>query len=335
MLFLKKEGNFKVVIEIDTEGIDREEIYFMKILVLGAGAVGGYFGGRLLEKGEDVTFLVREKRQEQLKKNGLQIKSVHGDVTLRPKTILADDQDHPFDVVILATKAYHLEDGLKAIEPFVRDYTIIIPLLNGMEHMEDIKGYYSPSQLFGGLCFIETTLDSEGTIIQTSPTHDVVFGEWNGEKTERALKIAEAFSHTKANFRLSDHIQQEMWHKYLFITTLSGITSLMRSSIGPIRDTMEGRTYIQQLFEESRATMEAHGAPIAEGIVEKQMNLIEKQAATLKSSMLRDIEKNAHIEADHLQGYLLLLAERYDVETPLLRLIYQHLKVYEKNLTSF
>lgn len=304
----------------------------MKILILGAGAVGGYFGGRLLEKGEDVTFLVRERRREQLRKNGLCIKSPHGDVVLQPKTITADSPDDPFDIVILATKAYHLEDGLKAIEPFVRDYTVIIPLLNGIEHMDDIKAYFSPDQIFGGLCFVESTLDDEGRIIQTSAAHEVVFGEWDGKKTERAEKIANAFSGTKTNFRLSQSIQQEMWHKYLFITTLSGITSLMRSPIGPIRDTLEGRTYIQQLFEEVRSTMEAHGAPIAEGIIEKQMGIIEQQAPTLKSSMLRDIERSSEVEADHLQGYLLLLAERYGVETPLLRLIYQHLKVYEKNL---
>ncbi|MBU9720796.1 MULTISPECIES: ketopantoate reductase family protein [Bacillaceae] len=306
----------------------------MKILILGAGAVGAYFGGRLLEKGEDVTFLVREKRQEQLKKNGLLIKSKHGDVHVQPKTILADAEDEPYDVVILATKAYHLDNALKSIEPFVREYTSIIPLLNGIEHMEELRAFFSPEQVLGGMCFVESTLDSDGAVIQTSDMHEAVFGEWNRAETERVLAIEEVFSGTKTTFRRSDNIQQEMWHKYLFITTVSGITSLMRSPIGPIRDTMEGRTYIQQLFEEIRLTMEAHRAPIAEGIIEKQMVTIEKQAPSMKSSMLRDIEKGAPIEGDHLQGYLLLLAERYGVETPLLRLVYQHLKVYEKNLVE-
>ncbi|MFA9557505.1 2-dehydropantoate 2-reductase [Evansella sp. AB-rgal1] len=304
----------------------------MKILILGAGAVGGYFGSRLIEKGEDVTFLVREKRKQQLKKDGLVVRSIHGDVNLFPKTIVATDPDEPYDVVLLTSKAYHLEESIKAIEPFVRDYTVIIPLLNGIEHMDELKAYFSPNQVYGGLCFIETTLNNHGTIVQTSKIHEVVFGEWNGKKTERAKEIEEVFSGTKATFRLSDNIQQEMWHKYLFITTLSGITSLMRSPIGPIRDTLEGRTYIQQLFEEIRWTMETSGAPIADGIVEKQMSIIDKQDDSMKSSMLRDIEKGSNIEADHLQGFLLLLAERSGVETPLLRLIFQHLKVYEKNI---
>ncbi|MDG5786334.1 ketopantoate reductase family protein [Evansella sp. AB-P1] len=303
----------------------------MKILILGAGAVGGYFGGRLIEKGEDVTFLVREKRKQQLRETGLVIKSVHGDVTLKPKTILESDLDEPFDIVIIATKAYHLEQGLKSVEPFIRDYTLILPLLNGIEHMDELKAYFSPEQVIGGLCSIESTLDETGAIIQTSGFNELVFGEWSGERTDRILKVTDAFSGTKASFRLSENIQQEMWHKYLFITTFSGITSLMRSPIGPIRDTFEGRTYTQQLFEEIRLTMEAFGAPIVEGIIEKQMGKIESLSPQMKSSMLRDIEKNAAIEGDHLQGFLLLLAERCGIETPLLRLVYQHLKVYEKN----
>lgn len=304
----------------------------MRILVVGAGAVGGYFGGRLIEKGEDVTFLVREKKQLQLKKKGLVIHSVKGDFHCRPKTIVATDNPTPFDVVLISTKAYQLKEALAAVEPFVSDYTVIIPLLNGVEHMEEMRAYFSPDQIFGGLCFIESTLNESGEIVQTSQVDDLVYGEWNGEKTERARQIEDVFSGTKSTFTLSENIQQDMWHKYLFITTLSGITSLMRAPIGPIRDTFEGRTYIQQLFEEIRIAMNAHSAPIADGIVEKQMEIINNQGPAMKSSMLRDIEKGSFVEADHLQGYLLLIAERYGIETPLLRLIYQHLKVYEKQL---
>ncbi|MCR6110177.1 ketopantoate reductase family protein [Bacillus sp. A301a_S52] len=304
----------------------------MKILVLGAGATGGYFGGRLLEKGEDVTFLVRKKRHNQLKEEGLVIKSIHGNVSLKPRTLLPESNDEPFDVVIIATKSYHLHEALQTVAPFVREYTTIIPLLNGIEHVDELTAYYSKNQVMGGLCFIESTLDKKGHIIQTSSVHELTYGEWSGRKSPRTEELAEIFSGTKASFRISDQIEQDMWHKYLFITVLSGITSLMRSAIGPIRDTLEGRTYIQQLFEEVRHTMTEKGAPLANGIVEKQMRLIDNADFSMKSSMLRDIEKKQPIEADHLQGYLLLLAERLGIETPLLRLIYQHLKVYEKNL---
>jgi len=304
----------------------------MKILVLGAGATGGYFGGRLLEKGEDVTFLVREKREKQLKKDGLVIKSIHGDVSLKPTTILSGkSEDLPFDIVFVATKAYHLQEAMEAVDSFVRDYTLVIPLLNGIEHFEELYKYFSKDQIIGGLCFIESTLDEQGHIIQTSEKHELAFGEMSGGQSERIQQLNKLFEGTKATFRLSDNIQQDLWHKYLFITTLSGITSLMRSPIGPIRDTLEGRTYIQQLFEEVRLTMLEVRGPIADGIVEQQMSMVDQLDGKMKSSMLRDIEKKQPIEADHIQGYLLLLAERADVETPLLRLIYQHLKVYEKN----
>jgi 2-dehydropantoate 2-reductase len=306
----------------------------MKILVLGAGATGGYFGGRLLEKGEDVTFLVREKREIQLKKDGLVIKSIHGDVTLQPNTIRSEkSEDAPFDIVFVATKAYHLKEAMEAVDPFVRDYTLVIPLLNGIEHIEELYTYFSEDKIIGGLCFIESTLDEQGHIIQTSEKQELVFGEMSGGQSERIQKLNKLFEGTKASFRLSDNIQQDLWHKYLFITTLSGITSLMRSSIGPIRDTLQGRTYIQQLFEEVRLTMLEARGPIADGIVEQQMSIVNQLDSKMKSSMLRDIEKNQPIEADHIQGYLLLLAERGGIETPLLRLIYQHLKVYEKNIS--
>lgn len=303
----------------------------MKTLVLGAGAVGGYFGGRLLEKGEDVTFLVRDRRDAQLKEDGLILHSSHGDAILQPKTIHAGSEKIPFDIVLIATKAFHLNEALEAVKPFVEKDTTILPLLNGIKHMEVISSFFSEKQVIGGLCFIESTLDEAGHIVQTSDTHELVFGEWNGEKSARIKILEEAFSGTKATIRKSNQIQQDMWHKYLFITALSGITSLMRSPIGAIRNTLEGSTYIQQLFEEIRIVMSESGAPIAEGILIKQLGLIEKQDPSMKSSMLRDIEKQGKIEADHIQGYLLSLAEQQEVETPLLRLIYRHLKIYEQN----
>lgn len=304
----------------------------MRVLVVGAGATGGYFGGRLLEKGVDVTFLVRGRREQQLKKDGLVIESPHGSTVLTPKTIRAGEGDEPFDTVIISAKAYHLHVALKDAEPFVRDYTTIIPILNGMEHLEEMHSFFSRDQIIGGLCFIESTLNEAGHIIQSSDKHEMAFGEWNGRRTDRIKELEEEFSGTAASFRVSENVEKDMWHKYLFITTLSGITSLMRSSVGPVRDTLEGRTYIQQLFEEVRLTMVENGAPIDHDIVEKQLGVLDKMSDSTKSSMLRDIEKGGQIESDHLQGYILLLAERAGIETPLLKLIYQHLKVYEKNL---
>ena len=301
----------------------------MRILIVGAGAVGGYFGGRLIEKGEDVTFLVRERREHQLREHGLRIESVHGDFHSEPKTIKTGEKADPFDVVILSTKAYHLKGAIESLSPYVGEDTMILPLLNGMSHVDDLIEAFGEEKLIGGLCFVESTLDGTGKVLQTSPIHDLVFGERNGERTERITKLEQAFSGTKANFRLSDTITQEMWHKYLFITTLSGVTSLYRAPIGPIRETDEGADKIKAVLSEAATVMRKLDAPLSENIEEALFDKIKGMGYSMKSSLQRDMEKNLSVEADHLYGYLLRAAESHDVKVPDLRLIYGNLKIYE------
>ncbi|PLR95387.1 ketopantoate reductase family protein [Bacillus sp. T33-2] len=306
----------------------------MRTLVVGAGAVGGYFGGRLLEKEEDVTFLVRERRKQQLEITGLTIESVHGNLVCQPKTILAGQEAGPFDVILLSTKAYHLDGAIESIRQYVTGDTVILPLLNGIVHIGKLAAEFGQDKVIGGLCFIESTLDSQGVIIQTSPVHDLIFGERNGKKTARIKKIQAAFSGTKANFRLSDNINQDMWHKYMFIAALSGITTLMRAPVGPIRSEPSGRNTIQRLLSEINEVMKRNNAPVAEGIVQAQMVKIEEMGYAMKSSMQRDMEKGFPTEADHLQGYLLETARKENLSVPVLEAIYANLKVYESQLNK-
>jgi 2-dehydropantoate 2-reductase len=304
----------------------------MRILIVGAGAIGGYFGGRLLEKGGDVTFLVREKRKLQLEKYGLQAESVHGDMAFPvPKMIQAGEKADAFDVILLSTKAYHLEEAIGDIRPYTGNKTLILPLLNGIAHMDQLISAFGEENVLGGLCFIETTLGENGKVIQTSPVHDFVFGERTGKKTERIMKLQEAFSGTKANFRLSENIEQEMWHKYLFISTLSGVTSLFRSPIGPIREQSFGFNCVKEVLKEASAIMRGLGAPLAEGIEETQVKKIHEMGYEMKSSLQRDMEKQQAIEADHFFGYLLKKAELLNLDAPVLGAIYANLQVYEKN----
>lgn len=167
--------------------------------------------------------------------------------------------------------------------------------------------------------------------MQTSASHDVRFGEWSGERTERVRALEQLFSGCNARFRLSEKIVTDMWNKYLFIATMSGVTTLFRAPIGPIRSGEYGQEIIFGLLKEIAAVMRAHGAPIADDIEEKQLAQLNRIEATMKSSMQRDMEKGQLIEADHLQGYLLSLAEQYEIETPLLKLAYHNLKIYEAN----
>lgn len=305
----------------------------MKMLIVGAGAIGGYFGGRLLEKGEDVTFLVREKRRQQLKENGLIVESVHGNLHIpEPKTILAGENAEPFDVILVSTKSYHLAGAMESIRPYVGSETMILPLLNGIAHLDALTEAFGAEKVLGGLCFIETTLDENGKVIQTSPIHDLVFGERNGEKTERILKLQAAFNDSNANFRLSDNIEQEMWHKYLFITSLSGITSLFRSPIGPIREQPEGVDTIKRLLHETIGIMKSLDAPLADQVLEATFARMNEIGYNMKSSLQRDMEKSLPTEGDHLFGYLLDKASTSKFPVVTLSAIYANVKIYEKNL---
>lgn len=300
----------------------------MKILVVGAGAIGGYFGGRLTEKGEDVTFLVREKRKQQLDQDGLIIESIHGDLKLRPKTLLSGESAGPFDVILISTKAYQLKGAMESFRSYVNENTMILPLLNGYAHLDTLINEFGEEHILGGLCFIEATLDHRGKILQTSPAHDLVFGERSGKITDRILSLQASFSGTKAAFTLSENIEQDMWHKYLFITTFSGVTSLFRSPIGPIREQEYGLKTIQKLLNETAFIMRKVEAPIDVHIEETQLKRIMGLSYEMKSSLQRDMEKQQLTEADHFFGYLLRHAKKQGIESPVLSAIYANLEVY-------
>jgi len=302
----------------------------MRLLVLGAGAVGGYFGARLWEKGADVTFFVREKRRSELEARGLVVKSVHGDIHVQqPQLLSAGESGEPFDVIVLSNKAYHLTESIESIAPYVGGETVVLPLMNGIAHMERLQERFGKERVLGGLCFIETTLNEQGDVVQTSPVHEAVYGEWQGRRSARIDELERVFAGSNAPIRASENIQRDMWHKYLFITTLSGMTTLMNAAVGPIRDAQYGVELTRQLADEIFRVMQAMGAPIDENLVEKQMKVFSTQGYTMKSSMLRDMEKGMPVEADHLQGWLLNKAEELGVETPLLKIVFQNLKVYE------
>ncbi|QHJ69428.1 ketopantoate reductase family protein [Planococcus halotolerans] len=306
----------------------------MKILIVGAGAIGGYFGGRLLEKGEDVTFLVRDRRKEELETTGLKIESANGDCILNPKLITKNSEPEAYDVVLLSTKSYQLAGAIEDVRSFVGDETMVLPLLNGISHIDQLVEAFGEQSVIGGLCFVEATLGENGTIVQTSPLNQLVYGERSGEQSDRIERLKQSFESTKAEFILSDNINQEMWHKYLFITTMSGITTLFEEPIGPIRELESGQRTITALLNELEEVMKKFGAPIEHGISNKLLEKINSLGEGMKSSMQRDAEKSQPIEADHLQGYLLERAKDLEVAVPVLETVYTKLKLYEKGVNN-
>lgn len=304
----------------------------MRILVLGAGGIGGYFGGRLAEAGKHVTFLVRPKRKSYLERNGLAIHSEKGDYHFNPQLITKDDRVEPFDIVLLSSKSYHLDHAIEDLKPFIDHHTLIIPLLNGVAHVPKLQNAFGKNKIMGGYCIIETTLDSTGKIVQTSQFDKLFFGELDGTESNRAKYVEQALSGTKAEFILNSSVEQGMWNKYLMITVLSGVTTLMHAPIGPIRDSEGGIEFIKSLYNEAASIMRKHNAPISDQIVSKYMKALNQLSYHFKTSMQRDMEKGLNIETDHLQGYLLELAAHYNLDAPLLTCVYQNHSVYKEML---
>jgi len=304
----------------------------MRILVVGAGAIGGYFGGRLHEAGGDISFLVRPQRAKELAQSGLVIVSPAGNATLRDvKTVLAENIARPFDLVLFSCKAYDLGSAIVSFAPAVGPSTAILPLLNGMRHLDDLERKLGKSRVLGGQCVIAATLNKERAIVHLNDMHALSFGERDRGMSERTQAIATAMQGAKFDAHASEKIVQDMWDKWVFLATLAGATCLFRGSVGDILAAPQGAERMLDLLDECRAVANGNGyAPRAD--VSERMRKTLTTASSLTASMLRDIQSNARIEADHIIGDLI---DRASVEgkTPLdvhmLRMVYTHLKTYE------
>ncbi len=298
----------------------------MRILVVGAGAIGGYFGGRLLEASRDVTFLVRPRRAAELARTGLVITSRLGDLSLpAPPTIAADALRTPFDLVLLSCKAYDLAGAMESFAPAVGPDTAILPLLNGIAHLDTLAARFGGGHVLGGQCLISVALDAEGRILHLNDNHALSFGERDGSTSGRVAAIAALLKGVRFDARPSTAILQEMWEKWVFISANAGITCLMRGSIGDIA-AANAADLAGALFEENCAIATKNGfAPSAEAM-RRSVAMLTAPGSPLTASMLRDIEHGARIEADHIVGDLL---RRGDGTAPLLRIAHAHLKAYE------
>ena len=301
----------------------------MRILVVGAGALGGYFGGRLLEAGRDVTFLVRPRRAAQLAKTGLVIRSKFGDAELaNPPTVMADALGTPFDLIILSCKAYDLASAADSFAPAVGEKTAILPLLNGMAHLDFLSSRFGSGSVLGGLCLISATLDAEGRILHLNDLHGLPFGELDGVISARGEAIAATMAGARFEARLSTTILQEMWEKWMFIAATAGITCLMRATVGDIV-AADAAAQTTSLLDECAAIAAAHGFAPREPMKVLSRTMLTTPGSTLAASMLRDIERDAPIEADHIVGDLLRRGEARSGKYPLLRIAHAHLKAYE------
>ncbi len=304
----------------------------MRILVIGAGAVGGYFGGRLAAAGRDITFLVRARQAGVVRNHGLRIVSPHGDLTLHPKLILADEIAGSYDLIILGVKAYSLEPAINDFAAAVGPGTIILPLLNGMRHLDLLARQFGEETVIGGVCLIAAELDKDGRIVQLTDIHRLVYGERTGGNSARMNSLNQVMQGATFEARASDNIIQEMWEKWVMLASLGAATCLMRANIGEIEAVSGGAELARAILGECSAISTACGYPPGDAFLARTQKMLTTRGSTLTSSMYRDLIKNAPVEVDQILGDLLDRGRKHSLVTPLLDSACINLRIYEARL---
>jgi 2-dehydropantoate 2-reductase len=304
------------------------------MLVVGAGSIGGLFGGRLAQAGRDVAFLVRAARAEQLRRDGLQIVSPVGNATVRPKLLASKDIHDAFDVVFLSVKAYSLESAISDFAPAVSDRTMILPILNGMKHMDTLAAHFGARAVIGGACKAATMLDKQGRIVQLTKLQDLAYGEMDGSRSERVSRLDEFMQGAGFDARISPSIALEMWQKWTLLATLGGVTCLMRGNTGEIEAAHGGREFLTGFLNEVVSVIQAAGAPLGEAFIAATSEALLKSGAPTTSSLYRDLQEGNRVEADQILGDLLLRGVKAGLRAPLISAAYTQLCVYQNRLAA-
>lgn len=308
----------------------------MKILVLGAGGVGGYFGGRLAESGADVMFLVREGRARQLAERGLVIKSPLGDAAFPVRTLTAADPGQPFDLVILTCKAYDLSSAIDAAAPHMAAGDgVILPLLNGLAHIDTLRERFGADRVVGGLCGIFATLSPAGEVVQMEGLAPrLSFGRFKDQVERKVLEepartIERIMAAANFTSKRAEPIEQGLWDKWVLLTAMAAGTCLLRGSVGSIATSDEGAAIMEELVAETAAVARAAGYGPSDQHLTAARGILTAAGSSAHASMLRDIRKGGPTEGAHIIGDMLRRARAFGLETPLLRVANAHLQTYE------
>jgi 2-dehydropantoate 2-reductase len=302
----------------------------VKILILGAGAVGGYWGARLHQAGIDVTFLLREKRAETVRKNGLVVKSPKtGDAVLPVKVVTKASDGGPYEVIILACKGYDLSSALDAIAPAVGANTTIVPILNGHMHFAILDARFGKERVAGGLARIGGMLGPNGEILHSGAS-GVSFGERDGKPPRAALVELDAAC-KKAGIvgGLNPNINQDLWDKWIMLGAIAGMCSAMRGAIGDIMASDEGEAIMREILDECRKVAQAEGYPPGDKAYEGVKAALTQKSSKSVASILGDIEKGGAVEGKQIVGDMLTRARKHGIAAPNLRFAYAHLQTYE------
>ena len=298
----------------------------MKILILGAGAIGGFFGAHLMKSGANITFLVREKRKDELKKSGINIFSINGELKVNPKLLDKNLSGQHFDVIILTNKSYDLIESIREIKPYVNK-AVIIPLLNGMAHYEILDKEFGKEKIFGGTAYISTAMNNYGSIQQITSRASIKFGTRTQKNISIANKFYEICKETEFECDFSDHIELDLWRKYVLIGATAASTVLFQKPLGEICATTYGKRLIIEIHEECKKIVLSKGYDIGIEATNYNLKLITDKDSLLKASMLRDFESGKKTECEHILGYLIELAERNNLQCDLIKAAHTRIQV--------
>ncbi|MEJ0015893.1 MAG: ketopantoate reductase family protein [Acetobacteraceae bacterium] len=306
----------------------------MRLLVVGAGSTGGYFGGRLAQAGRDVTFLVRPARAGKLRQTGLRIVSPHGDATIQPQLVTAGSVAAPFDAVLLTVKGFQLDAALDDLRPAVGPETMILPVLNGMRHMDMLAERFTPHNVVGCALKVATIVDEDGRVVQLTPLQDLAYGELDGATTPRIQKLHAFMKGAGFVPRLSADIRREMWEKWILLASVGAITCLMRGTIGEIEAAPGGAAFALGVLDEATAVVRRVGSSPSDAFLAATREQLTTKASPLTSSMYRDLQRGQPVEVENIIGDLVRHGARTGIATPLLATAYTHLAVYQTKVSN-
>jgi 2-dehydropantoate 2-reductase len=315
----------------------------LRILIVGAGAVGGYFGARLVEAGRDVTFLVRAARAEQLRREGLRLRGRRGESHIRPSVVQAGHLQGSYELVLLAVKAYGLEQAMRDLAPAVRaaprgethpgdlagSGTLILPLLNGMRHLQRLDAHFGSATVLGGLCRLGTQLDATGHIVQLTDYQQMRYGERDGSMSARLQAVDASLGGAGFDAQPSAHIVQEMWDKWVQLASLGAINCLLRGAVGEVSAVPGGHELILRILAECVAIATAWGQRPADDFVAQHSAWLSARGSPTTASMYRDMQQGAPVEAEQILGDLVERGRARGVDSPLLQAALVQLRVYE------
>jgi 2-dehydropantoate 2-reductase len=306
----------------------------MRILVIGAGATGGYFGARLAQAGRDVTFLLRPGRAAAVRANGIRLTGQGPDEVVTAPVVTAGEIDGPYDLVLLTVKNGALESAMDDMAPAVGPGTLILPFLNGMSHLDRLNQRFGVSAVLGGVVIIAATVNQQGDIVRLAPWASLTTGAQPSPTPPDAIGLAATLDVPGFDFALSTDILADMWSKWVFIATLGAFTCLMRGAVGEIVAQPGGDQLGPAFVAEATAIASANGYPIADAQVGNTTATVTKAGSNLTSSMYRDVVDGHPTESDYILGDLVARGQRHGLESPLFSLAALQLAVHNARTHS-